>query len=157
MKLRDERVEKSDHRLTPEQAMDRVLKTERGRDLWAAYNVEGDSLSDLAKEQLAVRAAKLARAWQISKSDALIEAARENPGLAVAAGLSVAKMEKQSAAVAKGDGESAWDKIEALANARVEKSEGAKALSFAQAVDRVLKSREGQELYAKYMEERYAA
>lgn len=47
----------------------------------------------------------------------------------------------------------AWDKIEEMAKSLVQKSQGLTNLTQAQAIDRVLKSEEGQSLYQEYLGE----
>ncbi|MDE2103748.1 MAG: hypothetical protein KGL39_41305 [Patescibacteria group bacterium] len=138
------------HELNREQKVDRFLKTERGRRLWAEYASDGgESLADLAKEELIAKSATIARIEKLGEHDALIRAVEQYRDLAVAAGISKALL---GAPIAK-DGGDAWARIEAGADAWVQKS-GDVDLDRSQVIDRFLKTAEGRALYAQYVAER---
>jgi hypothetical protein len=141
----------ADDSMTQERAIEKLLKTPDGSALYARYRAEGDSVEDLAKEEVVARTATIARNFRVSKEEALEMVIQRSPDLAAAAKVTMRDVEKQKSDVEKSAG-SAWSRIEELAAARVEKSDD--TITHTKAVDQVLKTPEGASLYSDYLAER---
>jgi len=156
-RLADGIVEKSGESLTHAQAVSRVLKSEQGKALYARSRVDrGDTIAAIAEEELSYAASRLVRRG-VAKEEAVAIAIERNPALAKASeGFAYVANNATPRALRESPIEKSdidpWQRIEELAQGLVEKSD--EPLTEHAAIDRVLKTDEGKQLYRRYADQR---